>query len=122
MSRFLRPVPSTGRDPTGRKDADMNILVLGGGYTGLMAATRVARETRRHGGRVTLVNPSPRFVERLRLHQVATGQQLADLEIPELLQGTGITFVPGRVAAIDLAAHRVELTDGDTLVYDTLVY
>ncbi len=100
----------------------MNILVLGGGYTGLATATRVARKTRKHGGRVTLVNPSPRFVERLRLHQIATGQELADLEIPELIKGTGIEFVQGRVAAINAAAHRVHLADGGELTYDTLVY
>jgi hypothetical protein len=44
--------------------------VLGGGYTGLMTAVRLARRTRRHGGQVT---------------QLATGQRLADLRIPELL-------------------------------------
>src|SRR5581483_6540375 len=101
---------------------EQRILVLGAGYTGLMAAIRVARKTRRHGGRVTVVNASARFVERLRLHQVATGQRLADLRIPELLRGTGIEFVRGRVAAIATAGHRVDLTDGRSLPYDILVY
>ena len=40
------------------------IVVLGAGYTGLMCAIGTARRTLRHGGQVTLVNPSDRFTER----------------------------------------------------------
>ena len=36
---------------------------------------------------ITLVNPQTRFTERLRLHQTASGQTLADLQIPDLLAG-----------------------------------
>ncbi|ADP80671.1 NAD(P)/FAD-dependent oxidoreductase [Pseudofrankia inefficax] len=101
------------------------ILVLGGGYTGLMTAVRVARRTRRQGGQVTLLNPSDRFVERLRLHQLATGQELADLRIPRLLAGTGVTFVRGAAVRIDRAAHTVDVEGPDgpgQLGYDLLVY
>jgi NADH dehydrogenase FAD-containing subunit len=101
------------------------ILVLGGGYTGLMTAVRVARRTRRQGGQVTLLNPSDRFVERLRLHQLATGQQLADLRIPRLLAGTGVTFVRGSAVRLDRAAHTVDIEGPDgpgQLGYDLLVY
>ncbi|WP_328619486.1 NAD(P)/FAD-dependent oxidoreductase [Streptomyces sp. NBC_00354] len=101
------------------------VLVLGGGYTGLMAAIRTARRTRRSGGRVTLVNPSGRFTERLRLHQLATGQQLADHRIADLLAGTGVEFVQGRATAIraDRREVAVETADGSrVLAYDTLVH
>jgi NADH:ubiquinone reductase (H+-translocating) len=64
------------------------IVVLGAGYTGMMCAIGVARRTRGDGGQVTLVNPSSRFTERLRMHQVATGQQLDDLSIP-VMTGSG---------------------------------
>jgi NADH dehydrogenase len=104
---------------------ESRIVVLGAGYAGVMCAVRLSRRTRRHGGRVTLVNPSPRFVERLRMHQIAAGQQLADLRIPELIAGTGIEFVTGRATRIDRADHTVAVTtaDGDrSLRYDTLVY
>ena len=47
-----------------------NVVVLGGGYAGVAAARRLARG----GARVTLVDRKPRFVERIRLHQVAAGQ------------------------------------------------
>ena len=56
------------------------ILILGAGYTGMAAAMGLAgRVKRRDDVQVTLVNPQDRFTERLRLHQTATGQQLAEL-------------------------------------------
>ena len=101
------------------------IVVLGAGYTGMMCAIRVARRTRRHGGQVTLVNPSARFTERLRMHQLATGQDLPEVSIPDLLAGTGVEFVQGWATRIDPDTHevRVDTVDGARrLAYDTLVY
>jgi NADH dehydrogenase len=101
------------------------IVVLGAGYTGMMCAIRVARRTRRDGGRVTLVNPSERFTERLRMHQIATGQDLPDRNIPKLLAGTGIDFVRGWVTGLHLSGQAVHVDIGDSdrrLSYDTLVY
>ena len=99
-----------------------HIVVLGAGYTGMMCALGVAHRTRRHGGRVTLVNPSPRFTERLRMHQIATGQQLADFQIPDVVRGTGIEFVQGWANALDLDRREVVLDGGRRLGFDTLVY
>lgn len=98
---------------------DQRILVLGGGYTGMMCALRLARLTK---ARIVLVNADEHFTERLRLHQTAAGQQLADLRIPDMLTGTGIEFVRGRVESVDVEARTV-LVDADrSLPYDTLVY
>ena len=105
---------------------ERHIVVLGAGYTGMIAAIRAARRTRRHGGHVTLVNPSARFTERLRMHQVATGQGLPDLQIPDLLAGTGVSFLQGRAEAIDLDGREVTVATDDgerrRLDYDQLVY
>ncbi|WP_431893457.1 NAD(P)/FAD-dependent oxidoreductase [Nonomuraea sp. bgisy101] len=98
------------------------IVVLGAGYTGMAAAIRVATRSRRSGGRVTLVNPSPRFTERLRLHQTAAGERLADHSIERVLAGTGIDFVQDTVAGLDPEARRVRLGGGRELAYDKLVY
>ncbi|HET9875240.1 MAG TPA: FAD-dependent oxidoreductase, partial [Mycobacterium sp.] len=99
------------------------IVIIGAGYTGLAAAVSLAG---RLGGRddshITLVNPDSRFTERLRLHQIASGQQLADLQIPDLLAGTGVAFVQGWVTAVDADAQQVRVDDERTLRYDTLVY
>jgi len=97
------------------------IVVAGAGYAGMMAAIGLARRTRRYGTHITLVNPSTRFVERLRLHQIATGQELPVHLIPDIVAGTGIEFVPGRITAIDPARRAVEV-DGGWRDYDTLVY
>lgn len=101
------------------------IVVLGAGYTGMMAALATARRTRHRSAQVTLVNPSARFTERLRMHQVATGQRLANFQIPDLIAGTGITFVLGRAERLDPAAREVVVTGADgpaRLGYDFLIY
>ncbi|MEV5748318.1 FAD-dependent oxidoreductase [Actinoallomurus sp. NPDC052308] len=95
------------------------ILVLGAGYSGLVAARLIAKD---HGARVTLVNASDRFVERVRLHQVAAGQDVRTRAIADLLDGASVDFVLGRVTAIAPAEREVELADGRRLGYDTLVY
>ncbi|MFF3940943.1 NAD(P)/FAD-dependent oxidoreductase [Streptomyces phaeofaciens] len=101
---------------------DHRIVVLGAGYTGLFSAIRMAHRTRRTGVKITLLNPSSRFVERLRMHQIAAGQKLADHRIPDLLAGTGVTFVQGTATAIDPDARRITVDEAETLEYDTLVY
>ncbi|GGN97202.1 NAD(P)/FAD-dependent oxidoreductase [Nocardia rhizosphaerihabitans] len=98
------------------------IVVLGAGYTGMLAAIRLARRTRKLDVRITLVNPSARFTERLRMHQIAAGQELANHHIPELLDGTGIEFVQGWATAIDPDTRRVHVDGFGELPYDALVY
>ncbi|GAA2298293.1 FAD-dependent oxidoreductase [Nonomuraea roseoviolacea subsp. roseoviolacea] len=102
--------------------SDHHIVVLGAGYTGMFSAIRLAHRTRRLGVRITLVNPSSRFVERLRMHQVAAGQRLAEHRIPDLLAGTGVAFVEGTATALDPVARQVVVDGAGTLAYDTLVY
>jgi NADH:ubiquinone reductase (H+-translocating) len=99
------------------------ILILGAGYTGMAATMGLAGRMRgRDDVRIILVNPQTRFTERLRLHQTASGQTLADLQIPDRLAGTGVQFVQGWVTAIDADAQSVRLDDAHTLRYDILVY
>ncbi len=103
-------------------NTEQRIVVLGAGYTGMLAALRLARRTRKLNVLITLVNPSPRFTERLRMHQIAAGQELADHRIPDILAGTGIEFVQGTATSIDPATKRVVVDDAITLPYDKLVY
>lgn len=99
------------------------ILILGAGYTGMAAATELAgRLKKRDDVHITLVNPQTRFVERLRLHQTATNQTLRDLQIPDMLAGTGVDFVVGWVTGVDADARLVTIDSGVTLRYDTLIY
>jgi NADH dehydrogenase FAD-containing subunit len=104
-----------------------NILILGAGYTGIAAAIRAATRTRRHGGKVTLVSAAPRFTERLRLHQTAAGERLRDHAIADIIAGTGIDLVLGRVSALDPVRHEVTVNGaggepGRVIAYDKLIY
>lgn len=90
----------------------MRVLVVGAGHAGSMAAVRLAGRTR---GRVdvTVVNPRPGFVNRLRLHHVAIGRQVAAPSLRDLLGG-GVTFVEGYVTELDpdLGCATVRGPDG----------
>ncbi|MGV9345113.1 NAD(P)/FAD-dependent oxidoreductase [Streptomyces spiralis] len=108
---------------TGTETTTHRVLILGAGYAGMSAAVQLAtRVKRREDVQVTVVNAQERFTERLRLHMTATGQRLAELSIPELLEGTGAQFVRGWVTAVDADARTVRIDDDRVLHYDTLVY
>ncbi|MFF4360248.1 NAD(P)/FAD-dependent oxidoreductase [Streptomyces sp. NPDC001604] len=113
----------SARHETDTETTTHRVLILGAGYAGMSAAIQLAsRLKRREDVQVTLVNAQERFTERLRLHMTATGQQLAELSIPEVLEGTGAQFVRGWVTALDADARTVRIDDDRVLHYDTLVY
>jgi NADH dehydrogenase len=94
------------------------VVVIGGGYAGVMAANRL---TRRDDVAVTLVNPRPHFVERIRLHQLAAGSGDAAVAYRDVLAAR-VRLVVDTVTGIDAAARSVTLADGGTLGYDYLIY
>jgi NADH:ubiquinone reductase (H+-translocating) len=94
------------------------VVVIGGGYAGVLAANRL---TQRDDVTVTLVNPRPSFVERIRLHQLVGGSYDAVVDYREVL-GEGIRLVVDTVTQIDAAERRVALATGGTVGYDYLIY
>ena len=94
------------------------VLVIGGGYAGVMAANRL---TRNDDVTVTLVNPRPTFVERIRLHQLVGGSHPAVVEYRDVL-AEGVRLVVDSVTRIDAAGRGVTLASGATVGYDYLVY
>ncbi|MET8233035.1 FAD-dependent oxidoreductase [Micromonospora sp. NPDC005298] len=101
------------------------IVVLGAGYAGATAAGRLARRLHPDDTEITVVNADPDFVERVRMHQLATGQGLKTHELSRVYAGTGVRVRQARVTAVDVDRRTVALVDGDgadELAYDTLVY
>ncbi|MEW2623932.1 FAD-dependent oxidoreductase [Streptomyces sp. NPDC048106] len=102
------------------------VIVLGAGYTGAIAAGRLARRLRREDVAITLVNAEPDFVERVRMHQLAAGQELRPRPLDAMFTGTGVTLKLARVTAVDADRKAVTVTgEGgapEELPYDTLVY
>jgi len=96
-----------------------DIVVLGAGYSGLLAAKLAAKRT---NAKVTLVNAGEKFVERVRLHQLASGQRLRDLPLADLLAGTGVELVVDTATAIDAGEREIRLAGGRTVGYDYLIY
>ncbi len=98
----------------------MNILILGGGYAGLMTALRLGN--RGLAGQVTLVNAAPDFVERVRHHQLGASTVPPRRSITRLLRGTGVRFVAGRVTRLDLDRRVARLVGGGELGFDRVVF
>jgi NADH:ubiquinone reductase (H+-translocating) len=108
----------------GKKMKQPEIIVLGAGYAGLRATIRLAKKTHKQA-HVTLVNASPVFVERVRLHQQATGQNLRQLDLARLVASVGADFVQGYVTSLNLNARTVTVRTADgerVLSYDKLLY
>ncbi|MEV2271429.1 NAD(P)/FAD-dependent oxidoreductase [Nonomuraea africana] len=110
------------------------IIVLGAGYTGASAAGRLAKRLRREDVAITLVNAEPDFVERVRMHQLAAGQDLKPRPFSEMFAGTGVELRLAKVTGVDVDRKTVTVVDAngagliapesgaEELAYDTLVY
>ena len=101
------------------------IIVLGAGYTGAIAAGRLARRLHREDVAITLVNAEPDFVERVRLHQLAAGQDLKSRPLPAMFAGSGVVLRLAKVTGVDADRRTVAVADAggtEELAYDTLVY
>ncbi|MES4907169.1 MULTISPECIES: FAD-dependent oxidoreductase [unclassified Streptomyces] len=101
------------------------ITVLGAGYTGAIAAGRLAKRLSREDVAITLVNAEPDFVERVRMHQLAVGQDLKPRPFHEMFAGTGVELKLAKVTGVDVDRKTVAVSDengAEELAYDTLVY
>ncbi|WP_019929101.1 NAD(P)/FAD-dependent oxidoreductase [Nocardia sp. BMG111209] len=94
------------------------IIVVGGGYAGTLAANHLRKRT---DVVVTLINPRPMFVDRVRLHQFVAGTGEATVAYDTLL-GPGVELVVDSVTRIETATRTVRLASGGILDYDHLIY
>jgi NADH:ubiquinone reductase (H+-translocating) len=107
-----------------------DVVILGAGYAGLMAALRLRRRKRGPGKhrlwRIALVNGGDEFVERVRLQERISGPVAPRIpSITDLLAGTGIEFVRGNIVALDPARRRIRIASGNSereLAFDRAIY
>ncbi len=93
-------------------------VIVGGGYAGVMAANRLAgrREP------VTLITAEPEFVERIRLHAVASGSRDSARVAYDRVLHPAVTLTVDRAVYIDTTGSAVHLDSGGSVPYDFLVY
>jgi NADH dehydrogenase len=100
----------------------VHLVVIGGGYAGVMAANRLAGKTRRQGYRVSLINERGTFIERIRLHEYVAGTRATAVVPFRDLLNPRVNLLVDRVTRIIPAEQQVDLQAGRTLEYDFLVY
>jgi NADH:ubiquinone reductase (H+-translocating) len=96
------------------------IVIIGAGYAGLITALRLSREAT---AQITLINATPNFTERIRLHQVSAGYTPKQYPITQMIRGRSIHFMQGIVTSIH--DHSVTIDTDDTpkeIAFDRLVY
>lgn len=101
------------------------IVVLGGGYAGVMAAVRLARQTKNLDVKIILVDASDGMVERIRLHQLAAGQQVNKIPYQKLIKNTKIEFLQAYVTAINPTEKKIILKQNQKSIeldYHRLIY
>jgi len=95
-----------------------NVVVVGGGYAGVIAANHLRLND---DVAITLINPRPQFVERIRLHQLVTGSDDAVVDYGQIL-ANDVRLVVDTAERIDATSRTVTLGSGGTIGYDYLVY
>jgi len=101
------------------------LLILGGGFAGVMAALNAADENDRHGGdiAVTLVSTTPYLTIRPRLYESAP--ETLRVPLAPTLEPAGVSFVVATARSIDSVARTVAIEDkaaaNSALTYDRLI-
>jgi sulfide:quinone oxidoreductase len=104
-----------------------NVLILGGGFGGVVAAERLAK-TLGPGHQLTLVSRAPRFTFYPALVRLAFGRCEPDdvsFDLRTAMLGRSVRFVEATAARVDPSARKVTLTGGDIvgdIKYDYLLY
>ena len=100
----------------------VRVVVVGGGYAGVMAANRLAGSRSAPPVEVTLVDPGSAFTQRIRLHELAAGvRDSAGVDWAHVLHPR-VRHLRARAIRIDAARRLVALEQQDPLHFDWLVY
>ncbi|MGO0063819.1 NAD(P)/FAD-dependent oxidoreductase [Brevibacillus fluminis] len=100
------------------------VLILGGGYGGLLTALTARKHLSAEEATITVVNRFPTHQIITELHRLAVGnlkENNVALSLDKLLKGKDVNLVIDTVEAIKPEDKRVTLASGETLSYDVLV-
>lgn len=91
------------------KFSSYDVVILGTGYAGLIAALRLGRQ--KWGLRVALVNPRAQFLERVRLQESILAPVAPRIaSISAFFAGTNVEFICGSVTSLDADQRRIRIT------------
>lgn len=100
------------------------ILILGGGYGGLLSALTARKYLNANEANITVVNRYPTHQIITELHRLAAGnlhEKAVALPLEKLLKGKNVNLVIDTVQTIKPDDKQVVLGNGNTLRYDALV-
>ncbi len=120
MRRRSDALANDAAGPARGADGGPRVVVIGAGFAGLSAISRLANS----GARVTLVDRNVYSTFQPLLYQVATaGLTSADVAYPNwaAVRKPGAHFRKGEVTGIDAGARRVLLADKPPIEYDYLI-
>lgn len=104
-----------------------NVLILGGGFGGVVAAESLARQLSKEH-QITLVSRSTKFIFYPELVRLAFGKckpQDISFDVREAMLDRRVRFIRAEVARIKLESRRVALAHGEVdgeLPYDYLIF
>jgi NADH dehydrogenase len=114
--------------PEGSAGAKVSVVVIGAGYAGVLATNRFLaslRDAEREKVQLTVINSRADFVERIRLHELASGsRRSAMFPLSDVLHREARRVV-GTATALDAKAQTVTtqtVTGVITQRYDWLIY
>ncbi|WP_042463817.1 NAD(P)/FAD-dependent oxidoreductase [Neobacillus dielmonensis] len=101
-----------------------NIVILGGGYGGMITSKRLEKFLKSGEANITVINKHDYHYLTTQLHKIgaatATDRQIA-LSIPELINPEKTNFIKAEVDTVDTSKQEVCLVGGERVPYDYLV-
>jgi NADH dehydrogenase len=101
-----------------------DVVILGAGYAGLMAALRLCQK--RQELRIALVSASDQFLERVRLQESIVASVAPRIpSISAFVAGTSVEFIRGSVTSLDANHRRIRIaTEAQELLitFDQAIY
>jgi len=101
-----------------------HVLILGGGYGGLLTAITARKWMSADDAQITIVNRTPFHQIVTELHRLAVGglkEKNVALPLDKLLRGKSVNLIVDTVETISPDNRSVKLSGGETLGYDVLV-